>query len=196
MPATTLVLVRHGETDWNRDGRIQGQTDVPLNERGRDQARQLADTLAGSRFDAVYASNLARARETAEIVAARVGLPVIVDEDLRELDFGAWEGLTGDEIRARWPEAFERWASVGLERYDGGESHEQLSTRVLAATRRLAAIHQGGEILLVAHGGPLRAILMEAEGLDYRTERRTFRRIANCEASRVAVEDGRLRSLD
>ena len=196
MAATTLVLVRHGETDWNRDGRIQGQTDVPLNDRGREQARQLAEELVGSEFDAVYASDLARARETAEIVAARTGLPVILDADLRELDFGAWEGLTAVEIRARWPGAFEQWATVGLDRYDGGESHDQLAARVLAAARRLAATHQGEQILLVAHGGPLRALLMEAKGLDYRTQRREFRRIANCETSRVAIEGGRLRSLD
>lgn len=190
------MLVRHGETDWNRDGRIQGQTDVPLNDRGREQARQLAEELEGSEFDAVYASDLVRARETAEIVAAWTGLPVVVDADLRELNFGAWEGMTADEIRSRWPEAFDRWTTVGLERYDGGESHDELASRVLAAARRLAATHQGGQILLVAHGGPLRAILMEAHGLDFRTERRQFRRIANCETSRVAVEDGRLRSLD
>ncbi len=195
MAATTIVLVRHGETDWNRDGRIQGKTDVPLNDRGREQARALAGELAGSSFDAVYSSDLSRARETAEILAAAIRLPVVVDPALRELDFGLWEGLTGEEVRERWPEMYERWATVGLDAHDGGESHEELSARVLGAVRRLAVIHDGGEILLVAHGGPLRALLMAAEGLDYRTQRREFRSIPNCDVARIAIEGGTPRSL-
>jgi probable phosphoglycerate mutase len=122
-------------------------------------------------------------------------LPVVVDPGLRELDFGEWEGLTGEEVRARWPERYERWTAVGLDQHDGGESHEALAGRVREAVRRLADVHDGGEILLVAHGGPMRAVLMEAEGLDYLTQRREFRFISNCEVARIAVEDGRPRPL-
>ena len=89
---TTLLLVRHGETDWNADGRLQGHTDRPLSDFGRRQARQLADELAGEDLEAIYASDLARARETAEIVGEQLGLPVVLEPDLREKDWGTWEG--------------------------------------------------------------------------------------------------------
>jgi broad specificity phosphatase PhoE len=92
---TTLLLVRHGETDWNAEGRLQGHTDMPLNDLGRRQARALADELAGDGIEAVYSSDLARASETAEIVAERLGLPVGLDPDLREKDWGTWEGADG-----------------------------------------------------------------------------------------------------
>src|SRR5690242_8696605 len=93
----TLLLVRHGETDWNAEGRLQGQTDRPLNEYGRRQARELAERLAGDGVVAIYASDLSRAKETAEIVGGRLGLPVVVDPDLRERNWGTWEGLTPRE---------------------------------------------------------------------------------------------------
>ncbi len=195
MAATTILLVRHGETDWNRDGRIQGQSDPPLNDRGREQARSLARQLEGLPLDAVYSSDLVRARETAEILAAGLDLPVIVDPDLREIDFGSWEGLTAEEVRTRWPDAFERRATVEPAAYDGGETHAALLRRVGAAVRRLVGIHAGGQILLVAHGGPVRALLMEAEGLDYLTQRREYPPIENCDLARIAVEDGTLRRI-
>src|SRR6476661_9887592 len=94
---TTLLLVRHGETDWNADGRLQGHTDRPLSDFGRRQARQLAEELAEEKLDAIYASDLSRARETAEIVGVRLGLGVVIDPGLREKDWGTWEGLTGVE---------------------------------------------------------------------------------------------------
>src|SRR5204862_6778501 len=97
---TTLILARHGETDWNRDGRFQGHADPPLNDRGREQARALASELAGDVLDAVYTSDLLRAHETAQIVAATKGLSVVVDPDLRERDVGEWSGLTLPEIEA------------------------------------------------------------------------------------------------
>jgi len=94
---TTLLLVRHGETDWNADGRLQGQTDRPLSDFGRRQARQLADELAGEELEAIYASDLSRARETAEIIGDRLGLATVLDPDLREKDWGTWEGLSAVE---------------------------------------------------------------------------------------------------
>jgi broad specificity phosphatase PhoE len=196
MEATTILLVRHGETDWNRDRRIQGQSDPPLNDAGREQARALAHRLAGHEIDAVYASDLRRARETAEILAAQLGLPVAVDPELRELDFGRWEGHTVEELEASFPEAFARWTRGGEAVWDGGETHAAMAERVRAAVRRLASVHAGGRILLVAHGGPVRVLLMDAEGLDYPAARREFRRIANCDMSEIAVENGTVRRLD
>ena len=196
MAPTTILLVRHGETDWNRDARIQGQADPPLNERGREQARALARRLRRERLDAVYASDLERARETAEILAARLGMPVVVDPAFRELAFGSWEGHTVADVQARWPERAARWLETGEPAWEDGETHEELRRRVRAAVARLAATHAGGQVLLVAHGGPIRALLMEADGLDYVNDRRSYGRIENCGLSRIAVEDGTLRRLD
>jgi probable phosphoglycerate mutase len=187
--------VRHGETDWNRDARIQGQSDPPLNETGREQARALTETLVGERIDAVYASDLRRARETAEILAAELGLPVVLDPDLRELDFGRWEGHTITELQALFPDAVERWQAGGENAWDGGETREAMAERVRAAVRRLASIHAGGQIVLVAHGGPVRVLLMDAEGLAYPEQRRELRRIANCDLSKIAVENGTVRRI-
>ena len=196
MAPTTVLLVRHGETDWNRARRIQGQSDPPLNERGREQARALAERLAGTQLDAVYASDLGRARETAEILAARLELPVVVDPQLRELDFGSWEGYTVEELNAREPDAVARWLATGEAAWERGESHAELADRVHSAVRKLAEIHAGGQILLVAHGGPVRALLMEADGLDFVTERRDYPAVENCALSRIAVENGTVRRLD
>src|SRR6266516_6109962 len=105
---TTLLLVRHGETDWNRDSRWQGGSDTRLNDLGREQGRTLAEQLDGD-IDVVYSSDLARARETAEIVAAKLGLEVRLDPRLRERGFGSWEGLTTTEIEERDADALARW---------------------------------------------------------------------------------------
>jgi probable phosphoglycerate mutase len=146
---TELVLVRHGETDWNAEGRLQGHTDRPLSDYGRGQARRLAEELAGEQFDAIYASDLARARETAEIVGARLGLPVVLDPDLREKDWGNWEGLTSTE-------------RLGVELV--GESTEQHQIRMLAALGRIAAKHPYGRVLVVTHGGSMRRVQTEVLG--------------------------------
>jgi broad specificity phosphatase PhoE len=147
---TTLLLVRHGETDWNAEHRWQGHADVPLNIRGREQAERLADELAGKRIDAVYASDLSRARETAEILGERLGLSVLTDPDLREIDVGSREGLTGEEVGER------AWDG------EGREAHEQ---RVMRAVRQIVENHPGQHVLVVAHGGCLRRI-QEAIGAE------------------------------
>jgi len=146
---TTLLLVRHGETDWNAAGRLQGHTDRPLSDYGREQARRLADELAGEDFDAVYSSDLARARETAEIVGARLGLPVTLDPDLREKDWGTWEGLTSTE-------------RYGVELV--GESTEQHQERMLTALKRIAESHPRGCVIVVTHGGSMRRVQTEVLG--------------------------------
>src|SRR5919204_5528893 len=129
---TELLLVRHGETDWNVQQRWQGHQDPPLNALGREQARALAEALAGEGIDAVYTSDLRRARETAEIVAARLGVEVRPLPDLREIDVGTWSGLTMDEIRTRWPEAIERMHERGWG-WGDGETPDDLRARVVAA---------------------------------------------------------------
>ncbi|MFY9579907.1 MAG: histidine phosphatase family protein [Gaiellaceae bacterium] len=158
---TTLILARHGETDWNRDGRFQGHADPPLNDRGREQARALADAVAGERIEAIYASDLRRAHETAQIVAARKGLDVVVDPDLRERDVGEWSGLTLSEIEDRFPDELRSFREEGA---SIGESREALSERVVAAVRRIAEAHPGGQVLVVTHGGALRTLRHAAGG--------------------------------
>jgi broad specificity phosphatase PhoE len=195
VPETTILLVRHGETDSNAEGRIQGQTNTPLNARGRGQAQALADRLAGEPVTAVYSSDLDRARETAEILAARLDLPVVLDPALRERHFGSWEGKTIDEIEARWPGAWQQWRN-GDEAWADVEDHIALAERIRGAIRRLADVHPGEQIVVVAHGGVIRVILMDAAGLPYPEQRRVQRNIANCDMSRLAVENGSVRLLD
>ena len=153
---TTVLAVRHGETAWNRETRIQGQLDIPLNPLGQAQARRLAQALEGQGIDAIYASDLLRADETARIVAERLGLAVSSEQGLRERAFGIFEGLTWAEIEERWPAQSERWRrrdpDFGAE---GGESLQGFYTRVVTAAQRLVVAHPGQTVLLVAHGGVL-----------------------------------------
>ena len=193
---TTVHLARHGETDWNRELRWQGHADPPLNALGRQQARALAASLAGLPIAAVYSSDLLRASETAEIVAGRLEVPLHLDAGLRELDVGSWQGQTLAELEARHAEAVARWEGSGEHGWEGGERHEEMATRVLEAIRSIAAGHVGEEVLVVSHGGPMRALKAFAAGLDYPGDRRSVPYTANCEVSAIAVEDGTIRGLD
>jgi probable phosphoglycerate mutase len=162
---TTFYLIRHGETDWNASGRWQGHTDVPLNELGRMQARRLAERLRaeGVRLDAIYSSDLERAWETAQIIAAAMGCPPQPLVALREIDVGAWGGLTRAEVVARTPELIERLDSgEDVARGGDGERFADLYQRVVGAVERLAAAHPAGRLALVSHGGPVRALLLHA----------------------------------
>ncbi len=171
---TTLLLVRHGETDWNAAGRLQGHTDRPLSDYGREQARRLADELASEELDAIYASDLARARETAEIVGSRLDLPVVLDPDLREKDWGTWEGLTSTER-----------FGVALV----GESTEQHQRRMLGALGRIAASHPDGRVLVVTHGGSMRRVQTEALGFALPV-------VENCGRWSCAWRDGAIVAVD
>ena len=152
--ATRVVAVRHGETAWNVDTRIQGQLDVVLNDKGRWQAGRVAQALADEGLQAVYASDLARAHDTALAIAGICGLPVRRDAALRERCFGAFEGRTWAEIERDHPGDSARWRARDLEfAPDGGENLRQFYARVVEAARRLAAEHPGQTIALVAHGG-------------------------------------------
>jgi broad specificity phosphatase PhoE len=192
---TTLILARHGETDWNRDNRFQGHADPPLNELGRRQSHELAEALAGERIVRVYASPLRRARETAEIVAERLGVEVVDDEALREIDVGAWSGLTRDEVSERFPEAYARWLERAPHGFDDGETYDELAARVIPAIRGLVARHAGETVLVVTHGGPSRVLQAHAVGIDYAEARRRETVLANCAVCRFAVEGGDLRRL-
>jgi broad specificity phosphatase PhoE len=191
---TTILLARHGESDWNRDRRWQGHADRPLTDLGREQARALADRLAATELDAVYSSDLERARETAAIVAKPHQLPVNELSDLREVDVGSWSGLTRAEAEELYPDAFRHWTEGG-EGWDDGETYEQLSERVIGAVLKIAARHPDDRVLLVAHGGSIRAVHAAALGVDVHAYRRIQRVEPNATLSAVCIEDGRLCEL-
>lgn len=193
--ATTILMARHGETEWNRESRFQGHADTTLNEGGREQARALAERLVGENVAAVYASPLRRAHETAEIVAERLGLEVEAIDALREVDVGSWSGLTRAEIEQRFPEGFRRWLEFG-HGWDDGESYEELGTRVLAALAELARRHPEERVLVVSHGGPMRAAMAAAADLTYANARRGAGPVGNCDLAIFRFQDERLRRLD
>jgi broad specificity phosphatase PhoE len=192
---TELLLVRHGETDWNRERRFQGHADQPLNDTGREQARALATELAGNGIDLIYTSDLARARETAEIVGARLGLDVVALRELREIDVGEWEGLTWPEIEERFPEGARKWHEHGYG-WESGETYDELGKRIVEALRRIAGKNPGRRILIVGHGGTVRATRAFIEGVSVPESRRGSAAIGNCEVFRVVTEDGRFRGID
>jgi broad specificity phosphatase PhoE len=191
---TTLLLARHGETDWNRDGRFQGHADTSLNARGREQARELAEEVTD--VDVIYASDLRRAVETAEVVAERLGLDVKLDSRLRERGFGGWEGLTAGEIEASSREAFDRWRSGRGFGADDAESHELFAARIEAFLADVLARHPEETLLVIAHGGSIRVIQAVASGLDYLRDRRSIPAVANCSMARYAAREGKLTPLD
>jgi broad specificity phosphatase PhoE len=187
---TTLLLVRHGETDWNRDGRWQGHSDTPLNELGRRQARDLAGEFDG--VDVVYSSDLARARETAEILAADLGLDVRLDSRLRERGFGAWEGLNADEIESEFAEAHRRWQSGEGAGAEDAESFAAFGARVRSFVEDLLRRHPDETVLVIGHGGSIRVIHALATGLNYVRDHRLIPAVANCTVARYAARDGKL----
>ncbi len=155
-----LLLVRHGETAWNVDGRYQGQADVPLNAAGRRQAARVAERLADASLRAIYASDLKRAWETAELVACHHDAPLQADVRLREFDLGAWQGRTYQQIAERDPERLAAWnADRVTQSPPGGETLAQLAARVAALLEELHTTHSEGTIALISHGGTLRVLL-------------------------------------
>lgn len=154
-------LVRHGETDWNLNERIQGHSDTPLNATGRRQADLLGRRLDDLHFDAIYSSDLTRTYETAQLVARGRDLAIVTDPDLREFSFGEWEGLTDAEIEARQPGVLTERLSAGNEAFaaPGGENTWQVLNRVRRFCERTAARHDpSDDILVVAHGGSIRVL--------------------------------------
>lgn len=164
---TTVYVIRHGETDWNLSGRWQGHTDVPLNEVGQRQARLLGRRLAaeGVCFDAIYSSDLARAFQTAWELGAAVKVAVQLLPPLREIDLGAWSGLTHDEIKERFPTEIELLRQGQDIPRGGGETMFALRKRVVEAVDAIAAHHSGETLALVTHGGCVRAMLAHVDSL-------------------------------
>ena len=189
----TLLLARHGETDWNAERRWQGHTDRPLNERGRAQAEALAERLDGTELEAVWSSDLRRARDTAVVVAKRQG----VEPDHarpprggRRLMGGPEQGRGGDAL----PRGL-RERKAGYVGWDDGERTEELSERVVRTVLRIAKEHPARPVLVVSHGGCIRAIHAAALGLDVHTYRRLRPVEPNARLSAVCVEEGRLAEL-
>ncbi len=159
-----VILVRHGETEWNERGVWQGQADIPLSDVGRAQARAVAERLANLAADALVTSDLLRAAETAEIIGARLGLTPVPLPGLRELHVGEWSGLNGEQIAARSPEQFARFRD-GLAPAPGGESLVAFWERVMAAFREAVALAPGGTLVQVSHGGTHRNLMAQLLGV-------------------------------
>jgi broad specificity phosphatase PhoE len=192
---TVIYLVRHGQSDWNAANRFQGHVDRPLTDLGREQAGELARELAATALQGIYSSPLRRALDTATAVAVGHKLEVVADDGLREVDVGSWAGLTRAEVEERYPGEFRRWVAGG-DGWEDGETYQQMSARVLACVLRIADAHEDGAILVVSHGGPIRAIQAAAAGMTVHELRRVSPVEPNARLSRVAVEGRRISRLD
>jgi broad specificity phosphatase PhoE len=170
---TRIILARHGETDWNREQRWQGHSDRPLNDTGREQAEALAAELAGQPIAAVYSSDLVRAHETARVVADRLGLDVVTVPGLRERRFGSWEGLQDVDVERLYP---------GINGPPDGESRVEMLDRVLESLEAIAHANRDRTVLVVSHGGPIRAVLR------HRGDARCDGPVANCSVVDLEVD--------
>jgi 2,3-bisphosphoglycerate-dependent phosphoglycerate mutase len=161
---TDLYLIRHARSTWNTEGRMQGWADMPLDDLGLRQAQALAERLRNYSFDAIYSSPLARARQTAEAVAAYSNLVVVLDDRLKERDLGQWTGLTGSEAEQQFPgiRLSGEWRITGP---PGGEGQAQLAARAAAAFSDILAAHPDGRVAVISHSGTLSAYLAHLLGL-------------------------------
>jgi len=163
---TRVVLVRHGETEWNRVERFRGRIDIDLNETGRRQAAAVARRLANWRIGSIYSSPLKRAWQTAEPIAAACGLEVTTLGGMEDVDYGSWAGLSAEEARTQYPEAFETWVHTPLlTRFPRGESLRQVQDRAWAALDEVCSAHEGETVLLVSHVVVNRVLVSAALGL-------------------------------
>ena len=163
---TELILARHGETEWNEKSLIQGAQDIPLNKRGISQAHRLAARLADEKLAGIYASNLQRAVKTAEIIADKHNLSVKQESDLQEINFGIWEGKSFAEIEEAAPDWIEKWKSRrDINAPPQGENLTQLRDRAAVALEEILEKHQGGKVLVVSHGGLIRALVSHYLGM-------------------------------
>jgi broad specificity phosphatase PhoE len=163
---TTLVLIRHGQTDWNVEGRWQGQADPPLNETGREQARRAAEYQGQLGFTALYSSDLQRAMETAQIISAEMRLPVIPEPRLREINLGKWQGMLSADIQAQYPDEFRTWHESPLKAHPpDGEDIPKLAVRVLEAINEMIARHPKRRVGVVTHELPIAIVLCRSAGL-------------------------------
>lgn len=163
---TEFWLVRHGETDWNREHRFMGQKDIPLNAQGHQQAADLAAGLSGQPFDALYSSDLLRARQTADALADVLHLPLRLDPRLREVMLGEWQGETHEDVQARFPNLWaERYANPAEFRPPAGETIAEMAARAYPVLDEIAVAHPNGRVLLVSHGILLAALICRANRL-------------------------------
>lgn len=186
---TELILLRHGETDWNRELRFQGHVDVGLNAIGMEQARRLARRLAGEKAHRLFASDLLRAQQTAQPVAQQLGLASVTDPALREQSFGQVDGMRVEDIKVQHPQAWAGWL-LFQEDYGmpGGETTRQFHARVMDAVSRLVAAHRGETVVVVTHGGVLDMIYRTARSLGLSGPRQS--EIPNAGFNRVRVREG------
>ena len=195
---TEILLIRHGETAWNAERRLQGHLDIPLNNEGERQAAALARALAGEHVDVIFSSDLGRAASTARAVAELHGLPLHTDPALRERCFGAFEGLLYDELETRFPEAYAQWrARDPHARYPDGErraeTFDEFAQRAVHAVCRIAETHRGKRIVIVSHGGVLDAVYRAAHGIAI-TAPRDFD-VLNASINQVQWDGERLKVL-
>jgi broad specificity phosphatase PhoE len=187
---TLLILVRHGQTEWNRVERFRGRADVPLNETGMAQAEATGKRVAAAwQPAAVYSSPLSRAVKTAEAIAKHFDLPVQVHPGLADIDYGEWQGMTPPEARLRWPEAVDAWYNQPhLARIPGGESLDELRSRAMAMVSELSTRHDGQTIVMLGHTVLNRIILLGVLGLG--NERFWHIRQEPCAINLIEAEEG------
>ncbi len=187
---TRLILVRHGQTDWNVNERFRGRFDVPLNATGLHQAQLTARWIAASwKPTVVYSSPLSRALSTAEEIAASLSLSVERLPELIDVDFGQWEGLTPDEVRARWPQEIHAWYSAPhTVRIPGGEGLDHVRERCMAALARIGSKHAGQTVVAVAHTDLNRTLLLVVLGLG--NDRLWHLRQDTCAVNEIEIENG------
>lgn len=191
---TELVVIRHGETDWNRQGRFQGHRESELNDLGKEQVARLAACLSGQPVQALYSSDLLRARQTAAAIAASCGLPVRVDSRLREWDLGVLAGLTRDVAQREHPQDYAIYRDGLVDSVVAdGESVRQRHERIIAAMQAIAAAHAGQRVVVVTHGGPLGDCYRRATAMPLEA-RKNFQ-LYNASINRFAVDDERWRLL-
>jgi len=195
-PATTILLIRHGETAWNAERRLQGHLDIPLNAEGERQAGLLAAALAAEPLDLLVSSDLMRARQTAQAIADLRGIPLHIEAGLRERCYGGFEGLLYAEIEQRYPREFAAWQARDIDGMlppgkNHGETFRAFFDRATAAILALGAAHPGKTLALVAHGGVLECAYRLAQGLPLETPR-DFK-VFNASINRFVLEDGKLR---
>lgn len=192
---TELILIRHGETDWNRELRFQGQVDVPLNATGHEQARRLAMRLAGEQVHYLYQSDLLRTRQTAEPTARQLALAAVDERGLREQAFGQVDGMRVDDIKVEYPDAWARWLAFNEDyAMPGGETTRQFHARVMDTVRRLVVTHPQRTLLVVTHGGVLDMVWRTARALGLNGPRRS--EIPNAGFNRVRFNGDAIDILD
>lgn len=186
--ATEIILIRHGETDWNRELRFQGHIDVPLNDMGHEQARRLGLRMAGEMVQHLVSSDLMRAQQTAAPAAQQLSLPVVTRAALREQNFGLVEGMRADEIQNLHPRAWEQWLEFREDHaMPEGENARDFHARIIGSLGDIAALHAGQRVLVVTHGGVLDMVWRTANGLSLSGPRRSD--IPNAGFNRIRIAD-------